>query len=242
MIVWVASFPRSRNTFLRILLNRMYGVTTSTVYDVDGVAARLGPELVGFTQQTLDYETMRAVDAPFFIKTHRPRDATVHDSDAVIHLVRDGRDAVVSWARQRAEHPDRSFEGELSDLVLRPEQRGAGQWGANVLSWLDGQGLRSIVRFERLIAEPTTTVTQAVAELGLDQQPGAVVASVNSPPSRSPAEADIPSFDELRLIDPAFFRVGRVATHRSEMPTYIQEAFLASDDNRAAMAALGYQP
>ncbi len=42
VIVWLASFPRSGNTFLRILLHRLYGVRSSVVYDVDGVAQRLG--------------------------------------------------------------------------------------------------------------------------------------------------------------------------------------------------------
>jgi hypothetical protein len=42
VIVWVASFPRSGNTLLRIVLHRLYGIGTSTVYDVDGVAKRLG--------------------------------------------------------------------------------------------------------------------------------------------------------------------------------------------------------
>ena len=50
VIVWVASFPRSGNTFLRIILNRLYGVRTSVVYDVDGVAVRLGSDLVGFEE------------------------------------------------------------------------------------------------------------------------------------------------------------------------------------------------
>ena len=36
MIVWVGSFPRSGNTFLRIVLNRVYSVRTSVVYDFDG--------------------------------------------------------------------------------------------------------------------------------------------------------------------------------------------------------------
>ena len=60
MIVWVASFPRSGNTFLRIVLHRLYGVRTSTVYDVDGVAARLGKDLVGFTDRPGSLADMRA--------------------------------------------------------------------------------------------------------------------------------------------------------------------------------------
>ena len=63
MIVWLASFPRSGNTFLRILLHRLYRVRSSVVYDVDGVAERLGESLVGFEQQPMSYDEMRASDA-----------------------------------------------------------------------------------------------------------------------------------------------------------------------------------
>ena len=42
MIVWLASFPRSGNTFLRIVLHRHFGVRASVAYDFDGVAERVG--------------------------------------------------------------------------------------------------------------------------------------------------------------------------------------------------------
>ena len=35
VIVWLASYPRSGNTFLRIVLHRLYGVPTYSVYDDD---------------------------------------------------------------------------------------------------------------------------------------------------------------------------------------------------------------
>jgi hypothetical protein len=80
VIVWLASFPRSGNTFLRIVVHRLYGVRTSTVYDVDGVAQRLGAGLVGFEEREATFEDMRASDQVHFVKTHRPRD---EDVDAV---------------------------------------------------------------------------------------------------------------------------------------------------------------
>jgi hypothetical protein len=51
MLVWVASFPRSGNTFLRIVLHRFYGVRTSVIYDGDGVADRLGSDMIGFEER-----------------------------------------------------------------------------------------------------------------------------------------------------------------------------------------------
>lgn len=54
MIVWLASYPRSGNTFRRIVLHRLYGVPTYVVYDVDGVAQQIGPELMGFRERPAD--------------------------------------------------------------------------------------------------------------------------------------------------------------------------------------------
>lgn len=51
MIVWVSSYPRSGNTFLRIALKHLYGIRTSVIYDVDGVAERVGRDLVGYADR-----------------------------------------------------------------------------------------------------------------------------------------------------------------------------------------------
>ena len=83
MIVWVSSFPRSGNTFLRIVLNRLYGVRTSVVYDVDGVAQRLGADLVGFIERPAVIVVMRESTEVHFVKTHprRQRDSQVGERD-----------------------------------------------------------------------------------------------------------------------------------------------------------------
>jgi hypothetical protein len=117
VIVWLASFPRSGNTFLRILLHRRYGVRTSVVYSVDGVAARLGPDLIGYQQRPASLATMRESDEVFFVKTHRQRDGDVDQADRAICLVRDGRDALVSWARLNSDQDGRPFAAELEALI-----------------------------------------------------------------------------------------------------------------------------
>ncbi|MBB2947410.1 hypothetical protein FB565_007178 [Actinoplanes lutulentus] len=142
MIVWVASFPRSGNTFLRIVLHRLYGIRTSTVYDVDGVAARLGPDLIGFTERPGTLATLRADTEPHFIKTHRRRDTDVHEND-----------------------PSR-YEPELRTKILRQSPTGTGSWGANVLSWLHPPAAhRMVLRYEDLTSDPIHHVTTIVSAL-----------------------------------------------------------------------------
>ncbi|BEL13021.1 hypothetical protein Q0Z83_112120 [Actinoplanes sichuanensis] len=227
MLVWVASFPRSGNTFLRIILHRLYGVRTSTVYDVDGVAARLGSDLIGFTERPGELTDLRASDEPHFIKTHRQRDADVSEGDYAICLVRDGRDALVSWARQDSEDDPARYEAELRAKILRDTAVGTGSWGNNVLSWLQPPAAhRVLLRYEDLTRDPWAAVPPVIARI--------------APQLAVRPEAHVPSLDELRRHDDRFFRRGRTGSHYDELPDDLHELFWSRPDNRAAMALLGY--
>lgn len=235
MIVWLASYPRSGNTFCRIVLHRLYGVPTYVVYDVDGVAERIGGELIGFRERPASLETMRSSDELYVVKTHRQRDTDVAADDRMICLVRDGRDAVVSWARMVSDGPaepnsegyqDR-YEAEIQRMVTRPDPIGTGAWGRNVLSWLTPPAPhRVVLRYHELVADPAGSVREAVTSLV---------------PNLLPTDAgDIPSFSELRQVDDRFFRRGTSGTHRDELPEHLHELFWAQPDNVAAMDLLGY--
>ena len=227
MIVWLASFPRSGNTFLRILLYRLYGVRSSTVYDVDGVAQRLGESLVGYEDRPASYAAMRASDAVHFVKTHRQRDTDVDEEDRAICLVRDGRDSLVSWARMMSEDDPAAFEPRLRELIERDAPIGTGSWGKNVLSWLQPPaGQRIVLRYDDLIAEPVAKVTAAVATL--------------LPQMRRLEGADAPDFAALRQTDGRFFRRGVVGSHRDELPPHLHELFWSRPGNAEAMALLGF--
>src|SRR6187401_788141 len=100
MIVWIASYPRSGNTFLRAVLHALYRVPTYSIYDDDDpVAQRVGPELVGYRRKPNDRALMADSSEVYLVKTHKRRKI---DGYRAIYLVRDGRDAVVSHARLRA--------------------------------------------------------------------------------------------------------------------------------------------
>jgi hypothetical protein len=229
MIVWLASFPRSGNTFLRILLNRIYGVTATTVYDIDGVAERLGGELVGSAARMGSHEEMRASDTIHFVKTHRQLDADVDASDRAICLVRDGRDCLVSWARMLSEDDPAQFEPQLRKAIERQGASGTGSWGTNVLSWLQpAVPQRVALRYEDLTADPAGSTIGLMDGLAPEMRPRPHVL--------------VPSFSELREADETFFRRGLVGSHRDEMPEALHDLFWSRPDNVAAMRLLGLAP
>lgn len=224
-IVWVSSYPRSGNTFLRIVMHRLYGVRTSVIYDVDGVAERLGPALIGFEERPGTLAAMRDSPVPHFVKTHRQRDAEVSEADRAICLVRDGRDAIVSWGHYESERTGRDFRAEVRRAIERRKPLGTGSWGRTVLSWVRPVAShRVLLRYEDLIVDPVGSVGRVLP--GLSPLPG----------------ASVPSFAELHGVDPGFFRRGLIATHRTELPEDLHRLFWADPDNALAMSLLGYEP
>ncbi len=225
--MWLASYPRSGNTFLRIILHRLYGIRTSTVYDVDAVAWRLGADLVGYTGRPARLTEMRADDQPHFVKTHRQRDADVDENDRAVCLVRDGRDALVSYARQASEKDPATYEDELRSMILHEDRLGTGRWGSNVVSWLRPPAQhRVVLRYEELISDPRAAVTSTIATV--------------APTLGLRPEGAVPSLDELKGHDELFFRRGRIGSHRDELPTELHQLFWSRPENQEAMALLGY--
>jgi hypothetical protein len=235
VIIWLASYPRSGNTFLRIVLRRLYGAPTYSVYaDDDPVAQRVGPSLVGYRPKPADRAVMMGGSEIYFTKTHKRRKK---DGCRAIYLIRDGRDAVVSRARlliseRGAADIDRqtTFETFLREEITRPYLEGqpsSGTWGGNVLSWLgEADPSVTLLRYEDLIADPRVSVERAVSSLAPELAPS--------------AGAIIPSFSDLHDVDPLFFRRGVVGAHRDEMPDELHDLFWAQSENATAMRLLRY--
>lgn len=115
MIVWVASVPRSGNTFFRILIHEFFGVPTYSGFssgdDISGdypeknptghkdLPDRLKDALRSGTAEFNNVlEELDSSDEIFFIKTHLHVDGIANNHYRAIVLVRDGRDVLISFA------------------------------------------------------------------------------------------------------------------------------------------------
>jgi Sulfotransferase domain len=220
MRVWLASYPRSGNTFFRIILSYRYGLPSDghvtpreSWKDLRRIDVRICP--------------LADPDAPQFVKTH---ELPGSDSDPAIYLVRDGRDALVSYAhfslvRHQGLAPGaitpELFQKTLRDLIL--EQRSDyGTWSRNVDTWTVRPNT-VVIKYENLIADPLGTAERALASLGIPLQP---------------VSDNIPTFDELRAIDSSFFRRGTPGGHRDDLPPALR--YLFWEHNAATMTRLGY--
>ncbi len=135
-MIWISSFPRSGNTFLRNILFEVYGLESSSFYENKG--------------QPENYR-----DFPFVKTHHMPEDLPQNELDGgLVYLVRDGRDALVSMAFQQIQiyKSERPFREIFIEATLAAEGSYFGGWSKNVEAWLERADL--VIRFEDLIEAP----------------------------------------------------------------------------------------
>lgn len=222
MIVWLASYPRSGNTYLRVVLSALYGRCSASQYGQGGTSSRL------FYQASAPgLEAMASNPATYLVKTH---DLPPDNHSPALYVIRDGRDCLVSYARHifakqglvDLDARSRAFRDLLRNLML-DRRSPFGTWSMNVAAW--SRRPRTVVlRFEELIQRPKI-VLSAVTELGLDWQP-------------IPA-ATVPSFQELQGLRPENFRRGKVGGWQDELPEDLHALFWR--EHSAAMVQLGYR-
>lgn len=235
MVVWLASFPRSGNTFVRILLEKLYGQQTQSLYRDDPACVFLN----GNAQDALN--RMRKSSRLHFVKTHELPD----DESPAILLTRDGRDAMVSYAHFIEDYGviERSAVGKfVAEWKARGEERLLGRprfeqvlrrvverryvdWSALFRAWTGRKAPCAQLRFEEVIQRPDESFGRSLAALGLALE--------------RVGNAAVPSFAVLQASDPKFFRSGRTGQWREEMSTQTEELFWR--EHGAAMIAAGYR-
>jgi hypothetical protein len=228
MIIWLASYPRSGNTYFRVLLNQYYGLETESIYEIMQQSPEIISKSLGLISETSPNLDVLIQDQQYhFVKTH---DLAPNDYPAV-YVVRDGRDALVSHAHYHLEFdlnvPPQEQQARFDDTLhmLIESDASFGGWSNNVNSWLNRSAPTAIVKYESLIEQPLATVQNALAKL---QYP--------APPIISQQTA---SFEELKQIEPKFFRKGKAGSWREEMSPVLHELFWTK--HGATMQKLGYK-
>lgn len=227
MQLWLASYPRSGNTFLRILLRHRYAVrSVSMEFD------RSGPVPRTFRRSAILTPDYASADDPVVpdvtgVKTHA---LPANTTDPALYVVRDGRDSLVSYAHFALVHvkgliPDEITPGQIvnkvRELILYPRLN-YGTWSQNVEAWTRRPNT-TVIRFEELVSRPAEVVDRVMGLLGLNLR----IASVT-----------IPSFEELHRASGNFFRRGTIGTWEEVFSRDLHALFWKH--NGAAMERLGY--
>ena len=123
IVVWLASYPRSGNTFLRTILWHCFGLRSASVYPKDLGGNRALEEYVGHIEHGPQIRSQLRQNGIPLIKTHeRPMDA-----NPAIYTVRDGRAASVSlW---------RFFDKTIALEAVIEGRHHFGTWADHVRAW-----------------------------------------------------------------------------------------------------------
>lgn len=141
-MIWLASFPRSGNTFFRNVLFEVYGIKSSAYHQDE--KRKLNEKYPSFQ----------------FVKTHLlPSDLPIeYQNKKSVYIIRDGRDSLVSIAHHRKDIIEKGspFYNNLLEAILAPEGSYFGGWSENVKQWTEKADI--IIRFEDLITNPIVEI------------------------------------------------------------------------------------
>ena len=140
--VFLVSYPRSGNTWVRFLLANVIDHETEQAIDFHSVHSLI-PDY-GMREH---HEYMKTLATPRIMKSHSTFDPRFQ---RVIYLVRDGRDVMVSYYDYETKH--RRFSGSFQDFLLS-SRLPYGFWADHVQSWLNAREERDllVVRYEDLL-------------------------------------------------------------------------------------------
>lgn len=170
-IVWLASYPKSGNTFIRMLLHTyFYGKSQNT----EEVGKRI-PDIhqLLFQKKELDIHS----DQKIFVKTHFCLSANHPYADATagcIYVLRDPRDVLLSNARYLGadKNPDDLRKFAISFInncgVLRWRQMNMGSWPEHLSSWLYSANKlpQVFIRYVDLRTDTANTLKRVISFLG----------------------------------------------------------------------------
>jgi hypothetical protein len=160
---FVASYPRSGNTWLRFVIADLATGHAVDFEEVERVVPNVG---------THRGAPMLAGDGRL-IKTHEPHRPEYRRG---VYLVRDFRDVLISWYRVTRDDPDDTTRlDEFVAAFVTATGSPYGAWHEHVRSWLAAERANpsriAVHRFEELRADPVAKIGELARSLGLDGSP-----------------------------------------------------------------------
>lgn len=223
MILWLASFPRSGNTFIRIVLKQVFGLETRSIYNDTrdiGADPSLG-EMTGHVVlgSDFDWDFARRSEEIFVIKTHELCGGE-HVNDKAIVLIRDGRDATVSFFNHQIKF---GTQVGIRDII---DGKPLGfTWAQHEESWrdsVDASANRLFLKFEEFTQDVVPSIEAIANFFDFDAH-----------------EVRLPQFEKLHQTSPEFFRKGKSGYYGDLMDTNLQRYFWVVNGQR--MEANGYE-
>lgn len=181
-IYWIASYPRSGNTWVRAFLTALGTGGAEAATDSPGElaapwrrgASRDAPDLIHALRERYDWqlEVASSMPGPFLLKTHAARVSiegipTIHAeaTHGSVYLIRDPRDVAVSYAAFL-----RRPVGAIIRMMNDPNwvdtnKEPVGSWSMNVATWTAAPNVL-VLRYEDLLTSPIKFFRMLVEHIG----------------------------------------------------------------------------
>ena len=217
--VFIVGYPKSGNTWFQHLVSGI----------VHGVDARTSPPLLAndLVPDVHFNDFYRRYSTPMFFKSHcLPRP----DYRRVVYLLRDGRDAMVSYFHFLETMRHRKLD--FLELVTTGVTKIPCKWHQHVESWLGNpHGAEMIViKYEDLLSEPVEQLERFCRFIKLDRKRAQLEAVADAARFRNlrAKEARLGmGWPEIWPSDKHFFRRGVVGSYKDEMPVNVLRAFMS---------------
>lgn len=204
MKLWLASYPRSGNTFIRNILYECYQIESST-FDLQ-----------------IYFRKQKEFNTYVVVKTHELFEnlPMPYRQLPSVYIIRDGRDAIVSQANQSINYKKTvlQFHQILIDIITDTSQSHYGGWSSNVNSW--SKQATCIIRFEDLIENPILAMKQIENICALPKANFNHIPTFDSQRNRATKYGNIDNQYSF------FFNKGKTQAWRDDMPAFIQELFM----------------
>lgn len=221
MIIWLVSYPRSGNSFTRILMEKVFQLEDTYTIHYNDMTDRALVDVFGrkYLENDKYIELARKSEKKYFVKTHDLPDEKVDPNDRFIYIIRDGRNSTVSY--QHFMNDFTSQDKSVEDIVLGNVLYGS--WHKHVSEWEKCFNITNslILKFENIVSNPiesAETISQFV--------------------SMAIYKATIPTFNELHKRKPKFFRKGKSNSWEESYSAY--EYFLFWVRSYKQMVKYGY--
>lgn len=215
--LWIASYPRSGNTFFRNVLHRVYGIPSESFFNEPNREV---------SENWFDYRAIKTHMLP----SELPAGMRIEDGHVAVYLIRDGRDALVSGAHHRKDWaaPFSDFEVNLYEAAVAPgESFFGGGWSQHVEKW--SEVAHVVVRFEDLIVDPIGQIERLRPFFDLPEPDHDALPTFETLRSGNAEYGNTKSDSDYNLSEQEIaernFRRGKVGSWRDEMPSDVHDLF-----------------
>lgn len=213
--IFIAGYPKSGNTWMQNLAaGVIFGLDTRYLPD------RLTQELIPDIYAKKYYK--RFMDFAVF-KTHElPRP----EYKRVVHLVRDGRDALASYyAMNKALNIDVTLE----EMILHGKELYPCRWHEHAKAWLENSYDADIIRikYEDLLKDPLKEMRKFCKFIGIERQDDLIIRVIRGNHFNVMQEKEKKYGTDNKRWKPSkkFFRKGKIGSYKEEIPPRLIRSF-----------------